>query len=140
MNMFKKVKADSIASYMASLPEDRKAPMKALDSLIRKTVPKLKPHFAFNMLGYGSFKYLNGKKEIMDWHTLGLASQKQYISLYVCAMEGGEYIAEKYKKDLGKVGVGKSCISFKKLEDLDKKGIVKVLKLAAKSPGLTRNM
>lgn len=136
MNMFKKVKADSIASYMASLPEERKAPMQALDKLIRKTVPRLKPHFAYNMLGYGSFKYLNHKKDTLDWPTLALASQKQYISLYVCALEDGKYIAEKYKKELGKVSVGKSCIRFKKLEDLDPKGLVKVLKLAAKFPGL----
>lgn len=136
MNMFKKVKADSVASYMAALPEERVAPMRALDKLIRKTVPKLKPHFAYNMVGYGSMKYLNHKKELIDWPILALASQKQYMSLYVCALEDGKYIAEKYKKDLGKVSVGKSCIRFKKIEDLDPKGLVKVLKLAAKSPGL----
>jgi hypothetical protein len=136
MNMFKKVKADSIPSYMAGLPEDRRAQVKALDALIRKTVPKLKPGFAYNMLGYGKVKYLNYKKELIDWPILALASQKQYISLYVCALEDGKYIAEKYKKELGKVSVGKSCVRFKKLEDLDKKGLVKVLKLAAKSPGL----
>ena len=36
MNMFKKVKADSVKSYMAALPEDRLAAIKALDALIRK--------------------------------------------------------------------------------------------------------
>lgn len=136
MNMFKKVKADSVASYMAALPAERVGPMKALDALIRKAVPKLKRHFAYNMIGYGSMKYLNYKKETIDWPILALASQKQYLSLYVCALEDGKYIAEKYKKELGKVSVGKSCIRFKKLEDLDPKGLAKVLKLAAKSPGL----
>lgn len=136
MNMFKKVKADSLASYIAAQPEERQAQLRALDKLIRKTVPKLKPHFAYNMIGYGSVKYLNYKKELIDWPILALASQKQHLSLYVCALEDGKYIAEKYKKDLGKVSVGKSCIRFKKMEDLDPKGLVKVLKLAAKSPGL----
>jgi len=136
MNMFKKVKADSVASYMAALPDERVVPMKALDKLIRKTVPKLKPHFAYNMIGYGSVKYLDHKKAIIDWPILALASQKQYMSLYICALEDGKYIAEKYRKELGKVSVGKSCIRFKRLEDLNPKGLIKVLRLAAKSPGL----
>ncbi len=88
------------------------------------------------MLGYGSFKYVNYKKETVDWPIIGLASQKSYISLYVCALEDGKYIAEKYKDTLGKVSVGKSCIRFKKLEDLDLKGLREILALASKNPGL----
>ena len=88
------------------------------------------------MPGYGKFKYENYKKEIIDWPTIALASQKNYMSLYLCAVDKGEYIAEKYKNELGKVSVGKSCIRFKKLEDLNLKTLKKVIKLAAKSPGL----
>ena len=140
MNMFKKVKADSVATYFAALPEERQVLFKALDMFIRKTVPKLKPHFAYNMIGYGSFKCRNAKKEIIDWPTIGLANQKQHISLYVCAWEDGKYIAETHKKALGSVSVGKSCIGIKKLEDLDLKGLAKVLKLAAKNPGFGRSV
>lgn len=46
MNMFKKTKADSIKSYMDSLPDDRKADIKFLDAFIKKNAPSLKPHFA----------------------------------------------------------------------------------------------
>jgi len=34
------------------------------------------------------------------------------------------------------VSVGKSCIRFKKLEDVNLDGLKKVLKIAEKSPGL----
>jgi uncharacterized protein YdhG (YjbR/CyaY superfamily) len=136
MNMFRKVKADSIASYIAAIPEDRRGALNAVDALIRKTVPRLKPHFAYNMLGYGSFQYRNYKKETIDWPIVALAAQKNYFSLYICALDEGAYVAEKYKAELGKVSVGKSCIRFKKLEDLDTRTLVKVLKRAARSPGL----
>ncbi len=116
-------------------PERRKSIL-FLDALIKKTVPKLKHLFAFNMLGYGTFKYKNYKKEIIDWPVIALASQKNYISLYVCAVDDRGYVAEKYKAELGKVSVGKSCIRFKKIEDLNLKVLEKVLKIAAKSPGL----
>jgi len=136
MNMFKPVKAKSVKEYFDSLPQVRREPLEFLHKFIQKVAPSLKPIFAYNMPGYGSFKYRNYKNEIIDWPTIALASQKNYMSLYVCAVDSGEYLAEKYKQDLGKVSVGRSCIRFKKLEDLDLKTLEKVIKLAEKSPGL----
>jgi hypothetical protein len=135
--MFKTVKANSVATYLAQVPKERKELVLFLHEFIQKTVPKLKPHFAYNMLGYGSFPYKNNKKELLQWPVIALANQKNYISLYVCAVDKGQYIAEKHKKELGKVSVGKSCIRFKKIEDINLPVLKKVLQLAAKSPGLT---
>lgn len=134
--MFKPVGAKTIKEYIEALPDERRAQIKFLDSFIKKNAPKLKPHFSYNMLGYGGFKYVNYKKETVYWPTIALASQKNYISLYVCSVEKGKYVAETNKAQLGKVSVGKSCIRFKKIEDLNLKTLAKVIKLAVKSPGL----
>jgi uncharacterized protein YdhG (YjbR/CyaY superfamily) len=134
--MFKPVKAKTLEEYFAMLPAERKEPMEFLHKFIQKTAPSLKPNFAYNMPGYGSFKYKNYKKEIIDWPTVSLASQKNYMSLYICAIDKDGYIAEKYKKALGKVSVGKSCIRFKKIEDLNLETLKKVILLAEKTPGL----
>ena len=88
------------------------------------------------MLGYGSFRYKNYKKEMIDWPVVALASQKSYVSLYVCAVVDGEYVAEAHKEKLGTVSVGKSCIRLKKLSDLDLDALATVLKIAEKNPGL----
>lgn len=136
MNMFKKVNADSIETYLAQVPEDRKELITFLHQFIQQTVPELKPHFANNMLGYGSFPYTNYKKEEIEWPVVALANQKSYVSLYVCAIDAGEYVAEKYKDKLGKVNVGKSCIRFKKKEDINLEVLKDVLQFAAKHPGL----
>src|SRR5687767_14986746 len=115
MNMFAESSATSTKEYIKSIPHDRRKTVESLDQFIKRTAPKLKPHFATNMLGYGSFQYLDKrKKELRDWPTVALANQKNYISLYVCALEDGEYAAEKYASRLGKVDVGRSCIRFKK--------------------------
>ena len=134
--MFKPTKAKSVKEYLQSLPPERREPMEFLHAMIQKVSPKLKPHFASNMLGYGSFPYKNYKKEAIEWPVIALASQKQYMSLYVCAVLDGKYIAEIYKKDLGKVSVGRSCIRFKKLSDLNLVTLKKVIKAAEKNPGL----
>lgn len=136
MNMFKPVKATSVEEYFAMLPEERREAIKFLHNFIQKVAPSLKSHFAYNMLGYGSFKCKNYKKEMIDWPTVSLANQKNYISLYVCAVQNGEYVAEKHKNELGKVTVGKSCIRFKQITDLNLKALEKVIKIAEKSPGL----
>jgi hypothetical protein len=135
--MFKPTKAKTVKEYMDALDPKRRAIIESIDTFIRKAAPSLKQHFAYNMLGYGSFKYKNYKKELIDWPTISLASQKNYISLYICAVQNGEYIAEKYKKDLGKVSVGKSCIRFKRIEDLNLQGLEKIIKIAETNPGLT---
>jgi hypothetical protein len=136
MNMFKPSQAKTVESYLAALPEDRQETVLFLHNFIQKTAPNLKPHFATNMLGYGTFPCRNYKKELIEWPVIAMANQKNYISLYVCGVLDGEYIAEKYANDLGKVSVGKSCIRFKKLEDVDLTGLERVIKLAAEYPGL----
>lgn len=136
MNMFKPTKAKNVKEYLAALPPERKEPIEFLHALIQKMSPTFKPHFAYNMLGYGSFPYKNYKKEQIEWPIVALASQKNYISLYVCCVVKNKYLAESYKNELGKVSVGKSCIRFKKIDDLNLDVLKKVLKEAAKNPGL----
>jgi hypothetical protein len=137
MNILKPIKAKSVKEYLAMVPPERKEDVLFLHKFIQKAAPKLKPRFAHNMLGYGSFPYLNSKKEMVEWPTVALANQKNYISLYVCSVKNGKYIAEMNKKELGKVSVGKSCIRLKRVSDLNLKTLKKVLELAQKSPGLT---
>lgn len=135
MNMFKGVKATNVEEYLAMVPEDRKETIDFLHGFIQEAVPELKVIFAYNMIGYGPFKYLNYKKEEIDWPVISMANQKNYISIYVCAVADGGYLAEAHKDKLGKVSVGKSCIRFKKLEDVNLSELKKILQMAAKNPG-----
>lgn len=136
MNMFKPTQAKTVEAYLAAVPKERKELVGFLHEFIQKAAPKLKPHFASNMLGYGSFPYTNPKKQVLEWPVVALANQKAYVSVYVCAVEDGEYLAEKHAKELGKVSVGRSCIRIKKLEDVHLPTLKKVLQAAAKNPGL----
>lgn len=127
MNMFKPVKATSITEYIDLIPEPRKSEILKLDAFIKKTVPKLKPVFVSNMLGYGMFHYKSRSGREGDWPVIALASQKNYISVYVCRMEDGQYVAERYKKDFPKASIGKSCVRFKKTTDIDLNALKKIL-------------
>jgi hypothetical protein len=125
------------AQYLASLPEERRVALKRLHAAIRKAAPKLKPRMVYGMIGYGSYHYRYGSGREGDWPIVALASQKAYISLYVCQPGSDGYLPERNKSRLGKVSVGKSCIRFKRLEDLDFAVAMELVALAAKSSAKT---
>lgn len=139
MNMFKPIRAKTVKEYIASVPSAQKEMVEFLHAFIQKTVPKFKVHFASNMIGYGSFIGRNYKHEPIEWPVIALAYRKQCISLYICAIKKGQYVAELHKKELGKVKVGKSCINIKNLADINLPGLKNVLKEAEKYPGLVDN-
>lgn len=132
--MFKPTNANTPKQYIDALSEPRKSQIKAIDQFIKKTVPKLKPFINVGMIGYGKYRYKSSSGREGDWAVIALASQKNYISIYACGIKDGKYIAETYKKELPKASVGKSCIRFKKIEDLDLKVLAKILKEAEKNP------
>ena len=123
------------AAYLASLPVDRRAALETLDALIRKTAPKLEPHMLSGMLAYGKFHYKYASGREGDWFLVGLCSRKAYISLYICSGDKDGYLAEQNAARLGKVKVGRSCITFKRLADLDLKVAAELIKKAAQLGG-----
>jgi hypothetical protein len=112
---------------------EREPIIRDLDALVQKAAPSFKPIIFGGMtgkwLGYGMRPYqTKSMKEPSEWPIIAIANQKNYISLYVMSVENGEYVAEKYQKTLGKVSVGKSCIRFKKFEDLNVPALTDLIK------------
>jgi hypothetical protein len=124
--------ARTVSEYLDQIDEPRKSEVKALHAMIAKAAPTLKPSIQAGMIGYGTYHYKYASGREGDWPVIALASQKTYISLYLCASENGEYLAEKHKAELPKANVGKSCIRFKRLTDVDLSVLAKLVKLGAK--------
>jgi hypothetical protein len=136
MNMFKPTAAKTPADYIAALPEPRRQEIEELHSLIQKILPKLKPHILAGMIGYGTYHYRYRSGKEGDWSLILLASQKNYISIYVCSMENETYLAEKYKDKLPKADIGKSCIRFKSIDDIDLSILTEIIKKAERLGGM----
>jgi hypothetical protein len=122
------------AEYLAKLDEPRKSEIAALHKMIRKLTPKLAPFIHAGILAYGPchYKYASGREG--DWFRIGIASNKNYMSLYICATDGKTYVAEKFKKALPKASIGKSCVRFKRLSDLDEAALAKLIREGAAQP------
>jgi hypothetical protein len=113
------LKVSTPAEYIAKLDDARRAEVSALDALIRKTAPKLEPFVHSGILAYGRwhYKYESGREG--DWFRIGVASNKNYISLYICAADKNGYVPEQYKDALPKANIGRACVRFKRVGDLD---------------------
>ena len=117
--MYGHSEAKTPEEYIAEVEEKRRDDIQRLHDLVRKTAPDLEPTMEFGMLGYGKFHYKYATGREGEWMKIGIANNKQYISLYCCAADADGYVAERYKPRLPKANIGKSCVRFKRLSDLD---------------------
>lgn len=108
-----------VDEYIASLPEPRRSQVAQLDGFIRSVVPELEVKMWGKMIGYGSYHYKYKSGTEGDWFVVGLAGRKQYVSLYILGTKDGEYLAESAKEKLPGADIGKSCIRFKHMENVD---------------------
>ncbi len=130
----------TVAEFLASLPDDRRDAVTAVHKAIRKAVPKLAPYMSFAMgtpiIGYGKYRYRSASGREGEWFTIGLAVGKSGYALHICVGGEGGYLVEQNAKKLGKVKTGRSCINFKKLEDLNLAEAMKLVKQGAKHGGI----
>jgi len=123
--------------YIDSLSEEQKPIVEKLDKMITKLAGKRERVMwegkfwggsDQKIIGYGRLVYVGSNKKEVEWFAVGLAAQKNYITVFVSAADGKEYVVEKYKDKIGKAKVGKSTISFTKLEDIDLDVLEEVVK------------
>ena len=109
----------AVDDYLASLPDGRREIVTRVHEVVTEAVPDLDVRMWKTFIGYGTYhyRYASGREGV--WFPIGLTNNKSYVSLYFCAAEDGEYLAEKNEERLGKVSVGKSCVRFRKLDDLN---------------------
>jgi len=115
------------AEHIASLPADVRDDMERLDELISSIMSdrsRVMWEGRFwggsdqEIIGYGDYSYETSNRDTAEWFVVGLAVQKNYISIYVNATTDDGYLTEKYADKLGKVKVGKSSISFNSIDDI----------------------
>lgn len=117
----------SVDDHIDSLREEVREDIKAIDDLIAAVFsgePRVVWEGKFwggtdqEIIGYGDFTYENSSKTV-EWFKVGLAAQKNHLSIYVNAVEDGEYLSRTYGDRLGKVKVGAASIGFKDLSAID---------------------
>ena len=71
------------------------------------------------MLGYGKSSYTTKAGKTAAWPAIGVALQRNYISVYFAVRRNGKPITARYAGKLGELKVGRNNFSFEKFDNLD---------------------
>jgi len=115
--------------FLAALDdEDVRAAMRRLDELIVANMPGRSRTLwegvfwggtEQSIIGYGDIVQPRPRGESVEWFAVGLARQSANYSIYVNAVDDGDYLGRQYADRLGKVKVGAASIGFRRLDDVD---------------------
>ncbi|MBN1440717.1 MAG: DUF1801 domain-containing protein [Anaerolineales bacterium] len=116
--------AKTVAGFLAGLPADRRTAIEAVRRIILKNLPR-----GFEeAVNWGMIAYQVPLKTHPDTYNkqpllyAALASQKNHMALYLMGIYGDKAARRKfeaaYRKSGKRMDVGKSCVRFRKLEDL----------------------
>jgi hypothetical protein len=116
--------AQSPEQYLAALPDDRREALSALRSVILDNLPAgFEEGMQFGMIGY--FIPLERFPDTYNGQPLGLAaiaSQKHHMALYLNNVYGDvateARFRERYAASGKKLDMGKSCVRFRRIQDL----------------------
>ena len=121
-------KAATPDEYIESLPEERKEALAKLRKIIKKNLPKgFSEEMNYGMLGYVVPHKLYPKGYHCDPKLplpfLAVASQKNFVALYHMGIYAKKDLLDWFTKEFPKhskkkLDMGKSCIRFKKPEDI----------------------
>ncbi len=123
-----KIEAKTIKEYLENIPDERKPFINKLRKVILDNIPKgFEEQLSYGMLGYvvPLSRYPDGYhcKPELPLPFVNLASQKNFIALYHSGIYANPkihdwFVAQYPKHCKYKLDMGKSCVRFKKLEDI----------------------
>ena len=109
----------SVAGYIASrASEEQKADCKALMAMLRRVTKEKPTMWGPSIVGYGTYKYTYDSGRTGEMCRTGFAIRGRDLVVYLLA-EGTEQQALLAK--VGKHKMGKSCLYFRRLADIDVK-------------------
>jgi uncharacterized protein YdhG (YjbR/CyaY superfamily) len=120
-------KATSVKDYLAELPQERRAALQAVREVILENLDhEFEEGMQYGMIGY----YVPHSVYPPGYHCdprqplpfANLASQKNHMALYLMCVYGDQNHRTRFETEWKKAGkkldMGKSCVRFKKLDDL----------------------
>lgn len=120
--------ATSPEDYISQLPEDRIEPIKKIRQIILDNLPKgMEEQMSYGMLGFVIPHSVYPDGYHCDPKTplpfMNLASQKNFIAVYHMGMYAKKEILDWFTTEYGKrckykLDMGKSCVRFKKMNDI----------------------
>lgn len=119
-------RATTVEEYLAQLPEDRREAIRAVRAVILRNLPEgVVEGVSYGMIGYFVPHSIYPKGYHCDPKAplpfANLASQKNHMAVYLMNLSVSEdeaWFRERWARSGKKLDMGKSCVRFKKLDDV----------------------
>jgi len=82
-----------------------------------------------SIIGFYKYVVTSPSGRSVEWFKVGFSPRKNYISLYLHAMQYEEE-AHKLAQQLGKVKLGKGCINIKRISDINTEILTQLITLS----------
>jgi uncharacterized protein YdhG (YjbR/CyaY superfamily) len=125
--------ATTVEQYLAELPAERRVVVSAVRDVVRKSLPK---GYA-EVMNWGMISYEVPLERYPDTYNkkplayAGLAAQKNHFALYLNCVDAGSAREQRMRAEFEAAGkkldMGKACIRFKALDDLDLDAVARVI-------------
>ena len=133
----------TVAGYLASLTPEKRTVIEEARAFVHRHIPKGYAEF----MNWGVINWGIPLEEFSDTHNgqplcyVGLGAQKNYNSLYLMGAydsSNGEYttpfakklLVDAFKKAGKRLDMGKCCLHFKELDDLELTSVAKVIAMS----------
>jgi hypothetical protein len=115
--------AQNVEQYLAELPDDRREVMTAMRKFVRQHLPKgYVESMTYGMILYGiPLEHYPNTYNGQPLGYVALAAQKNYYALYMLPYgdeKTGEEMRAGFKAAGKKLDMGRSCVRFRKIDDL----------------------
>ena len=117
-------KAKTVSEYLNDLPPERKKALSAVRKMIKANLPKGYEE----KMNWGMITYQIPLKKYPETYNgqplmyAALASQKNHMAVYLMSIYSDGKLKEWFEKEFSKAGkklnMGKSCVRFKKIDDI----------------------
>ena len=117
--------AASVADYIASRATDeQRADSKALMAMFKRVTGERPRMWGPSIVGYGCYQYIYPSGTTGTSALTGFAIRGKELVVYLVAEADGQ---ESLRAKLGKHRMGKACLYFRRLEDLDEAVLEKLV-------------
>lgn len=114
----------SVAEFLTGIEDAaQRADCRKISAMMKKATGSRPQMWGTSIVGFGSYSYSNSAGKDFEWMLTGFSPRKQATSVYIMA---GFKTFDALMKKLGRYKTGKSCLYIKRLEDVDK-GILQKL-------------
>ena len=109
----------SVSKYLDGIADDaRRADCEAIAALMKSITKKEPAMWGASIVGYGKYAYVYDSGRSGEFCATGFSSRKGDISIYLVASGPNQ---DELLGRLGKHKMGKSCLTIKRLADIDRK-------------------